>query len=47
MKWQPTPVFLPGESHGQRNGVEKQSDTTEGTDPQTMLKKQRKRKKKK
>jgi len=19
MKWQPTPVFLPGESHGQRN----------------------------
>ena len=34
-KWQPTPVFLPGESHGQRSwwatthGVNKESDTTE------------------
>ena len=33
--WQPTPVFLPGESHGQRSLVEyspwdrKESDTTE------------------
>ena len=33
--WQPTPVFLPGESHGQRNLVgyslwgSKESDTTE------------------
>ena len=35
MKWQPTPVFLPGESHGQRSLVgyrpwgHKESDTTE------------------
>ena len=33
--WQPTPVFLPGESHGQRNLVgyepRKESDTTEAT----------------
>ena len=35
MKWQPTPVFLPGESHGQRNLVGyspqgcKELDTTE------------------
>ena len=35
-KWQPTPVFLPGKSHGQRNlaGCSpwgcKESDTTEG-----------------
>ena len=35
MKWQPTPVFLPGESHGQRSlvgyslWVRKESDTTE------------------
>ena len=35
-KWQPTPVFLPGESHGQRSLVgyspqgRKESDTTEG-----------------
>ena len=32
--WQPTPVFLPGESHGQRNlTVHRiaQSDTTEAT----------------
>ena len=34
-KWQPTPVFLPGESHGQRNVVGynprglKESDMTE------------------
>ena len=33
-KWQPTPVFLPGESHGQRSlgatvhGVTKESDMT-------------------
>ena len=32
-KWQPTPVFLPGKSHGQRGiwqapGVAKESDTT-------------------
>ena len=35
-KWQPTPVFLPGESHGQRNLVGcspwvAQSDTTEAS----------------
>ena len=36
-KWQPTLVFLPGESHGQRSlvvivhGVTKESDTTEHT----------------
>ena len=35
MKWQPTPVFLPGESHGWRSLVDyspqgrKESDTTE------------------
>ena len=34
-KWQPTPIFLPGKSHGQRNLVgyspwgRKESDTTE------------------
>ena len=28
-KWQPTPVLLPGESHGQRSLVGKESDTTE------------------
>ena len=34
-KWQPTPVFLPGESHGQRSQAgyspwgHKESDTTE------------------
>ena len=34
-KWQPTPVFLPGESHGQRSLAgyspqgHKESDTTE------------------
>ena len=36
-KWQPTPVFLPGESHGQRSLAEfspwghKELDTTEVT----------------
>ena len=36
-KWQPTPVFLPGESHGQRSLVgcspwgRTESDTTEAT----------------
>ena len=36
-KWQPTPVFLPGESHGQRSlagysmGGRTQSDTTKAT----------------
>ena len=36
-KWQSTPVFLPGESHGQRSlaavvhRVAKESDTTEAT----------------
>ena len=35
--WQPTPVFLPGESHGQRNLAgyspwdQEESDTTEVT----------------
>ena len=36
-KWQPTPIFLPGESHGQENLVgyspwgHKESDMTEET----------------
>ena len=35
--WQPTPVFLPGESHGQRSlgevyGVKKELDTTKATE---------------
>ena len=36
-KWQPTPVFLPGKSHGQKSLVgyspwgHKESDTTEAT----------------
>jgi len=40
-KWQPTPVFLPGEPHGQRNLAgfspwgHKESDTTEVTDHST------------
>ena len=40
-KWQPTPVFLPGKSLGQRrlvatvHGVTKESDTTEHTDIQS------------
>ena len=28
-KWQPTPVFLPGKSHGQRSLVGKELDTAE------------------
>ena len=42
-KWQPTPVFLPGESHGQRSQVgyssqgHKESDTTEPTDSFTTF----------
>ena len=41
--WQPTPVFLPGESHGQRSLVgysprgHKESDTTEHTPCTTEL----------
>ena len=41
--WQPSPVFLPGESHGQRNLVgygpwrRKESDTTELLNPHTHL----------
>ena len=37
-KWQPTPVFLPGESHGQRSLAgyspwgRKESDVTEATE---------------
>ena len=40
--WQPTPVFLPGESHGQRSLVgsspygHKELDTTEVTEPASM-----------
>ena len=40
--WQPTPVFLPGESHGQRSLVDyspwgcKESDTTEVTEHSTL-----------
>ena len=34
--WQPTPIFLPGESHGQRAGYSpkghKESDSTEVTE---------------
>ena len=48
-KWQPTPGFLPGKSHGQRSLVgyslwgHKESDTTEqltthtGMDPETVI----------
>ena len=42
-KWQPTPVFLPGESHGQRSLVgycswrHKESDTTEWLSATCML----------
>ena len=41
-KWQPTPVFLPGESHGQRSLMgyspwgHKESDTTEHTHRKTQ-----------
>ena len=43
MKWQPTPVFLPGESHGQKSLVDyspwgrKESDTAEVTWHACML----------
>ena len=46
-KWQPTPVFLPGESHGQRSLVgyspwgRKGSDTTEATEHTRTFKGQR------
>ena len=42
-KWQPTPVFLPGDSHGQRSLVDyspwgcKESDMTEATAQHTLL----------
>ena len=42
-KWQHTPVFLPGESHGQRSlegyspWGHKQSDSTEGLSAQTHM----------
>ena len=41
-KWQPTPVFLPGESHGQRSQVgysprgRKESDTPETMEHSTL-----------
>ena len=41
-KWKPTPVFLPGKSHGQRSlvgyrsGGSKESDTTEVTQHSTQ-----------
>ena len=41
-KWQPTPVFLPGKSHGQRSLVDyspwghKESDTTERLSMHTL-----------
>ena len=35
-KWQPTPVFLPGESHGRRSLVGTESDTTEATQQQSI-----------
>ena len=44
-KWQPTPVFLPGESHGQRSLVGcspwggTESDTTEATWQQNNIEK--------
>ena len=43
--WQPTPVFLPGESHGQRGLAgyspwdDKESDTTEATEQASTIKK--------
>ena len=43
-KWQPTPVFLPGESHGQRSLASynpwghKESDMTEQLSTSTILK---------
>ena len=42
-KWQPTPVFLPGNFHGQRSLVDcsswghKESDTTKNTCPPCLL----------
>ena len=42
-KWQPTPVFLPGESHGQRSlagtvhGVAKEEGTTEQLDSTAVM----------
>ena len=42
-KWQPTPVFLPGESHGWRSLVgcspwgRTESDTTEATSQHTHI----------
>ena len=42
-KWQPTPVFFPGESHGQRSLVgyspwgHRESDTTEATEQALMI----------
>jgi len=44
-EWQPTPVFLPGESHGQRSLAgynpwgHKESDTIEVTEHSTALEK--------
>ena len=37
-EWQPTPVFLPGESHGQRRleGYRKELDTTEQLNHQKL-----------
>ena len=35
-KWQPTPVFLPGESHGRRSLVGTELDTTEATQQQSI-----------
>ena len=43
LQWQPTPVFLPGESHGQRSLVgysswgHKESDMTERLHPLSLL----------
>ena len=51
-KWQPTPGFLPGESHGQRSLVgyspkgHKKSDTTEHSRTQENIKQKKKKKKK-
>ena len=42
-KWQPIPVFLPGESHGQRSLAGhgpwgyRESDTTKVTEPACMI----------
>ena len=42
-KWQPTPVFSPGKSHGQKHGVAKESDTTEQLNQQRGRRRNRKR----